>query len=500
MGIKQGLLTLHALIFAGLFIAGESTAFISNGRWSSTATEPTTSMIGNPITLTWSLVPDGTNISHLSKPSDLVAFLDGIVGAGPGGSDYQLRPWFPLLQSSFNRWSEVSGMTFVYEPADDGVSGNRWHGSHPGVLGARGDVRLGGAFVDGIGGSYASAGFIPNADITIDTGDLNHYQNANGNYINLRNTLTHEIGHSLGLSHAIAPSATYEFLMEGEPKNAFDGPQIDDIRGIQYLYGDKYEKNGGNNSLATAFDLGEAAPGSPIRLGLHSTTGTRVEAGETDFASIANANDVDFFKFETTTPTLLDLVLTPAGSSYQERVPPAPLGTTHASMQSNLSLELYADGELTPIAVANLGGMGQAESILGFELAEPGSYIARIVGDTSQVQLYSLEILVTEIINETAYGDFNDDGIVDAADYTIWRDHLGEADDSSILDRGDGVAGISVEDYEVWKSSFGLSYEAAAAVAAQTVPEASAFANIFGAAIVVGAAFSRGCRSQISAI
>jgi serralysin len=460
----------------------EANAFISNGRWSSTATDSTTMPLGNPITLTWSIVPDGTNISHLGTPSNLVSFLDGIFGAGPGGSDFTQRPWFGYVSSSFDRWSEVSGMTFVYEPADDGVSGNRWHGSHPGLLGVRGDVRFGGAFVDGNDGSYASAYVIPNADITFDTGDLLYFQNSSGNYVSLRNTLTHEIGHSLGLSHAIAPSTSYEFLMEGGPKSAFDGPQIDDVRGVQYLYGDKFEKNGGNNSLATAFELGVVGPATPLQIGLHATTGTRVEADETDFVSIANADDVDFFRFETATPVLLDLVLTPAGPAYQERIPPAPIGSINTANQSNLSLELYAEGSPSPIATSNIGGLGQAESILDFELLEAGSYFAKIVGDTANVQLYTLQISVEDILAEVRYGDYNDDGMVDAADYTLWGDHAGDSDDSAILNRGDGIAGIGSGDFEVWKENFGTVYGSGAA-SALNAPEPSAFASILAAAI-----------------
>jgi hypothetical protein len=54
-------------------------------------------------------------------------------------------------------------------------------------------------------------------------------------------------------------------------------------------------------------------------------------------------------------------------------------------------------------------------------------------------------------------GDFNLDRTVDAADYTVWRDNLGAADDSSINNNGDGVAGVTAADYAVWKSNFGAT-------------------------------------------
>jgi hypothetical protein len=223
-------------------------------------------------------------------------------------------------------------------------------------------------------------------------------------------------------------------------------------------------------------------PATPIQIGLDATTGTRVEADETDFVSIANAGDVDFFKFEIATPALLDLMLTPAGPTYQERIPPAPLGNINTSNQSNLSLELYAEGIQTPIATSNIGGLGQAESILDFELWETGSYYAKILGDTANVQLYTLQISVEEVLEEIHFGDFNDDGVVDAADYTLWRDHAGDIDDFAILDRGDGVAGIDSGDFETWKENFGTAYGSGGA-SALNAPEPSAFASILAAAI-----------------
>ncbi len=52
-------------------------------------------------------------------------------------------------------------------------------------------------------------------------------------------------------------------------------------------------------------------------------------------------------------------------------------------------------------------------------------------------------------------GDFNGDGVVDAADYTVWRDRLGSpATPFSAADpSGDGLVGAT--EYALWKSSYG---------------------------------------------
>jgi len=51
-------------------------------------------------------------------------------------------------------------------------------------------------------------------------------------------------------------------------------------------------------------------------------------------------------------------------------------------------------------------------------------------------------------------GNFNGDGIVDAADYTVWRDHLGEANEAILNGNGDGLNGIDQDDYALWKANF----------------------------------------------
>jgi hypothetical protein len=54
-------------------------------------------------------------------------------------------------------------------------------------------------------------------------------------------------------------------------------------------------------------------------------------------------------------------------------------------------------------------------------------------------------------------GDFNGDDVVDAADYSVWRDGLGDE--------------YSEADYELWKNNFGLTAGAAAESSAVAVPE-----------------------------
>lgn len=53
-------------------------------------------------------------------------------------------------------------------------------------------------------------------------------------------------------------------------------------------------------------------------------------------------------------------------------------------------------------------------------------------------------------------GDFNGDGVVDAADYTVWRDNLSSSE-SVLNGNGDGSGTVDVADYTLWKQNFGAS-------------------------------------------
>lgn len=52
----------------------------------------------------------------------------------------------------------------------------------------------------------------------------------------------------------------------------------------------------------------------------------------------------------------------------------------------------------------------------------------------------------------TLAGDYNDDGVVDAADYTAWRDNLGG---TSLLNETASLGVVDEADYDAWKANFG---------------------------------------------
>ena len=112
---------LFAVVTLIVLLSEPAQAYIADDRWTRTATNSNTGTQGTPITLTWSFAPDGTTIPTLTD-SNLIGFLDANFGAGPGGSDFTERPWFTFFEQAFDRLGALSGVTYIYEPNDDGRS------------------------------------------------------------------------------------------------------------------------------------------------------------------------------------------------------------------------------------------------------------------------------------------------------------------------------------------------------------------------------------------
>jgi hypothetical protein len=438
-----------AMALAGAW-GGKAAAYVPDERWSVTASG-VGGAGGDPITLTWSLVRDGTSIPN-EGPSNLISYLDGLLGAGPGGADFTQRPWFHLFTESFDRWSQLGGITFRYEPADSQIPLS----SAPGVLGARGDIRIGGAHIDGSSGTLAYTYLPDNGDMVVDTGESSFYASAANNYRNLRNTLMHELGHAFGLLHI--ESSTDRLLMEPFIDATFDGPQLDDIRGIQGLYGDALEKtNGGlgNDAAARATSLGSLTTAGPLTIGADARGSQAVAPEETDFVSISGTSDVDFFTFNTTAPVTLGATLTPLGSVFMQGVEGGVQSSFNANARNALTLSIFAADGATLLDSAAASAAGQTASILDLELTTPGKYFARITGAEDRVQLYELALTASALVVQPD-GDFNNDGRVDGADFLLWQTTLGSTGSGLAAD-GNGVGVVNSGDLAVWRDQFGSS-------------------------------------------
>jgi autotransporter-associated beta strand protein len=85
--------------------------------------------------------------------------------------------------------------------------------------------------------------------------------------------------------------------------------------------------------------------------------------------------------------------------------------------------------------------------------------------------------VTTFIETPSLVGDYNNDGTVDAADYTTWRDNL-NGDASALANRDPlNMGNVSQDDYDSWKANFGATLNGSGSLASQaSVPEPSTLA------------------------
>jgi len=359
-------------------------------RWSSAATtQPGPLTQGQPTTLTYSYIPDGTHIPSGSGepagPSDMFADFNSTFGSP--------AQWQVHYTSVFNRWEQITGLDFVLEAADDGA---QLSFLNPGVLGVRGDIRIGGKSIDGAAGANTLAyNYYPNTgDMVMDTDNMAYFNSAANSYRALRNVIAHENGHGLGMAHVCPMNQTK--LMEPFLSTLFDGPQHDDILSGNRQYGDPFERilpSNNNDVAARAWSLGALGNGSTLLQG----------------ASIDDNSDTDYYSFSVVALKRFSATVTPVGATYLEGPQnPAPDGscTTGTNFNSlniqNLGLEFIGTNGTTVISSANFTAAGSPETIapINFPGGLAGTYYVRVVpGSTDNVQMYELSVTISDFVN-----------------------------------------------------------------------------------------------------
>ena len=113
-------------------------------------------------------------------------------------------------------------------------------------------------------------------------------------------------------------------------------------------------------------------------------------------------------------------------------------GATDATFRVEIPL---SDFELTP-------GFSSANFHLGFAGNWQGAQDATIYVD--RIALRDTTFVLPES------GDFNNDGVVDAIDYAVWREMLGQTGTGLAAD-GNNDGQVDALDYDVWKTNFGTA-------------------------------------------
>ena len=181
---------------------------------------------------------------------------------------------------------------------------------------------------------------------------------------------------------------------------------------------------------------------------------------------------------------------------------PAVLGTSVATIPStllegetfDLDVSIFNDADvLATIGADELdysisisGDISSLDALSGMDQALGGSNLHEFLFDTSTVGMKTAEIMISsssqsaannlvtipisfEVLSAGLAGDFNDDGTVDAADYTVWRDNLGSPDESLISNNGNGVNGVDPGDYGFWFINYGNT--ASSGATSTAIPE-----------------------------
>lgn len=128
------------------------------------------------------------------------------------------------------------------------------------------------------------------------------------------------------------------------------------------------------------------------------------------------------------------------------------------------------DGFLAPVQILDLvDGNGQSVTFLDLVRQKSGNNgqnradMRFGIDDQGEIYISSKKDgTIRRFVSTLEPGDYNRDGVVDAADYTVWRDTLGQSND--LRADGNGNNTIDAEDYGIWRSNFGSANAAAASV------------------------------------
>jgi len=356
---------------------------------------------GEPIELTWSLAPDGIIIPGRfgaeDQPNSLFATLDAQFFG-----DRQL--WIEQFERSFARWAELGGtnytrITFNGEDWDDGAD---W-GEEP-ASATHGDVRIGMYQID-FSGSILAFNRFPTmgGDMVMDNQE--NWRQGGNSFRFMRNIVMHEHGHGLGFPH-ICP-INQGRLMEPFLDTTFDGPQHDDIRGIQRGYGDTFEPN---DAAGEASDLGLIAFGPTMSFG-DIPNAQPIQPSST--LSIDKATDEDWFQFSVDVEAQAIVTVTPLGFSYDSSIQNDEIcaGTgsccsgniINSLAQANLNFEIVDADGMTVLATADIQPAGIAESTSAVLPVFPEDYLIRVYpeGAVFDTQLYRLNIRIIDVTADT---------------------------------------------------------------------------------------------------
>ncbi|MGL4514962.1 MAG: hypothetical protein ACRCT8_17900 [Lacipirellulaceae bacterium] len=181
-------------------------------------------------------------------------------------------------------------------------------------------------------------------------------------------------------------------------------------------------------------------------------------------------------------------ILADPGSTYQFTLPDVRI---ESAFDANLryGIEFYADNDVVKVGevvqTVPAGTTGDGLSFTVTATAPAGAVYARPIvlfdnvnpayAGQPQANAFVFDTSLVEVVGVP--GDYNQDGAVNAADYTVWRDGLGGA--GPLPNEGASPGAIDNADYTFWASRYG-----ATSTAATAIPEPASVLLVGAAALV----------------
>ena len=167
-----------------------------------------------------------------------------------------------------------------------------------------------------------------------------------------------------------------------------------------------------------------------------------------------DSSDVDFWAFDNLT----------SGDTFTAEITSGDFDSLLGQYDSTGNL-VDSDDESGIGNLSKLTGVVPQEGILYFAVSAYPDF--NFEGTHGAFGSYTLDL--TTILP----GDYNDDGNVDAADYTLWRDNLGANSDTLPNNPNSGTIGMA--EYNTWVANFGVIIGSSSL---QAIPEPSSLAMI----------------------
>jgi hypothetical protein len=154
----------------------------------------------------------------------------------------------------------------------------------------------------------------------------------------------------------------------------------------------------------------------------------------------------------------------------------AQVSQSHSSATSQTPLTFPLDVQVSYTKIVNINDVFDMAYSIDLNLSGNGQI--NMIPTTDVISFALPEgVFLTSALGATfgaapvIVGDYNANGVVDAADYVLWRKTLGQSGTGLPAD-GSGNGSIGQEDYDIWKQHFGnTSGSGTGAIAADSIAE-----------------------------